>query len=71
MAKFSLAFIIPSDKSQLKHFIAEGIDQDSILKKFFTEQLTPFYSDDEQGYHYFLEDFFDAENPSGSIITLE
>ncbi|MBN1981299.1 MAG: hypothetical protein JW795_07205 [Chitinivibrionales bacterium] len=71
MAKFSIAFITPQQKNQLKHRIVEGPDQETALRSFYNDELTEFYSDDDQGYHYFKEDFFDSENPGGSIIVCE
>jgi guanylate kinase len=71
MPKFSIAFIVPAEKSQLKHRIVEGTDQESALKSFFNEETAEFYSNDDQGYFYFKEDFFDQAVPSGSIIPCQ
>ena len=71
MPKFSIAFIAPSQQSQLRHRIVEGEDQETALKTFFNEEASDCYSADEQGYYYFKEDFFDETNPSGNIITFE
>lgn len=71
MPKFSIAFISPNQKNQLKHRIIEGTDQESVLRFFYNEELTDFYSNDDQGYHYFKEDFFDSESPSGSVIICD
>jgi hypothetical protein len=49
----------------------EGPDQETVLKKFFEDETAEFYSNDEQGYHYFKEDFFDTTSGAGSIITIE
>jgi hypothetical protein len=71
MPKFSIAFIAPSKVSTLKHRIVEGQDQDSALKSFFSDEASEFYSDDDQGFFYFKEDFFDETNPSGSVVRCE
>lgn len=70
MPKFSIAFIIPQGNEQLKHRIIESPDQESALQQFFKEETAEFYSQDEQGYYYFKEDFSDSSNPQGSIIPL-
>ncbi len=71
MPKFSVVFLAPGEKNQFIHRIIESTDKDSALRTFFTEETTEFYSNDEQGYYYFKEDFFDTSNPSGSIIPCE
>ena len=70
MPKFSIAFIVPVGTHRLKHRIIESSDQDSALRKFFKEEIVDFYSDDEQGYFYFKEDFLDTD-PTGSIINCD
>jgi guanylate kinase len=71
MPKFAVAFITPEDKPQLKHCIVESPEKETALKTFFLENAKEFYSDDEQGYYYFKEDFFDESYASGNIIELE
>lgn len=71
MPKFSIAFATPGDKMQLLHRIIDSPDQDAALKTFFNEEATRFYSDDDQGYFYFKEDFNDASYPCGSIIQCD
>ncbi|HMD69025.1 MAG TPA: hypothetical protein VKF42_09130 [Chitinivibrionales bacterium] len=71
MAKFSIAFIVPARTNNLRHRIVESQDQDSALKSFFSEEASEFYSDDDQGFFYFKEDFFDEANSSGSVIRLD
>jgi hypothetical protein len=68
MPKFSIAFVAPAENSQLKHRIMEGADQESALRSFFSEEAAEYYSNDDQGYFYFKEDFFDQAIPSGSVI---
>ncbi len=71
MPKFSVVFIAPEEKKQLKHKILEAADQDEALRTFFDEEAKTFYSEDEQGFFYFKEDFFYAESPSGSILSCD
>jgi len=71
MPKFSIAFIAPSQTSQLKHRIIESADQDTAMRTFFAEELVDCYSADDQGYFYFKDDFFDKVTPFGSIIKLD
>jgi hypothetical protein len=71
MSKFSIAFIVPSKTSPLRHRIIDSQDQDSALRTFFTEEAAEFYSDDDQGFFYFKEDFFDETNASGNVIRCE
>ena len=70
MPRFAVAFVTPSQNSQLVHKIMEGENKESVLKTFFTESVSEFYSNDEQGFHYFKDDFFDDTTPSGSIIEI-
>jgi len=71
MSKFSIAFIVPSKTSPLRHRIIEGQDQDTALRSFFNEEAAEFYSNDDQGFFYFKEDFFDETNASGNVIRCE
>ena len=71
MSKFAIAFVIPSKDNLLKHKIVEGPDKDTALKTFFTEEVSEFYSNDEQGYYYFKEDFGDQGIAAGSILPCD
>jgi hypothetical protein len=70
MPRFAVAFVTPSQNGQLVHRIIEGENKETVLKSFFSESASDFYSNDEQGFHYFKEDFFDDTTPSGSIIEV-
>jgi hypothetical protein len=70
MPKFAIAFILPSKSSQLCHRIIETDSQEDALKRYFEEELKEYYSEDDQGFHYFKEDFFDERTRVGSIIEL-
>jgi hypothetical protein len=71
MAKYAIAFIVPSKSGTLRHSIMEGENRDSALRRFFNEEASEFYSNDDQGFYYFKEDFFDETTGSGSIIECE
>jgi hypothetical protein len=70
MSKYAIAFITPSKRMQLRHKIVEGENRESALRAFFGENASEFYSDNEQGFLYFKEDFFDDAGPAGNIIEL-
>ena len=70
MPRFAIAFVTPSQNGQLVHRILEGENKETVLKTLFTESVSEFYSNDEQGFHYFKEDFFDDTTPGGSIIEI-
>jgi len=71
MSKYAIAFVTPAKRMALRHAIMEGENRESALRRFFGENAGEFYSNDEHGFIYFKEDFFDEGNPSGSIIELE
>ena len=70
MSKYAIAFIVPSETSQLCHRIVEGDTKETALRRFFDDDVKGCYSEDDQGFFYFKEDFFDEQARSGSIIEL-
>lgn len=70
MPRFAIAFMTPESEPKLIHKIIESETKEIALRKFFNESVTDYYSSDEDGFHYFKEDFFDDSSPSGSIIEL-
>ena len=70
MPKYAIAFVTPSEEHAIRHSILEADDADAALKAFFKENACEFYSDNEQGYHYFREDFYDDSLKAGSVIQL-
>lgn len=70
MPRFAIAFVTPSEQSRLLHRILESENKETALRSFFNESAREFYSNDEQGYHYFKEDFFDDVSVGGSIIEV-
>lgn len=70
MPRFAVAFVTPSENGQLLHRVIENTDKETALRSFFNEFAHEYYSADEQGYHYFKEDFFDDVAAGGSIIEI-
>ena len=70
MPKYAIAFIAPTESAQLRHKIMEGENKEIALRKFFTEEASEFYYNDEQGFYYLKDDFFDTNTSSGSIIEI-
>lgn len=70
MPRFAVAFITPTENGQLIHRLVESQDKESALRSFFSESVSEFYSADEQGFHYFKDDFLDDVSVGGSIIEV-
>jgi hypothetical protein len=71
MSKFAIAFVVPAKNSpSIRHRLVEGETKEAALRRFFDEELKEFYSEDDQGFFYFKEDFFDDRVQSGSIIEV-
>jgi hypothetical protein len=71
MSKYAIAFILPSKSSpQVCQRIVEGDTRETALRHFFDQELKEYYSEDDQGFFYFKEDFFDDRTQSGSIIEV-
>lgn len=71
MPNYAIAFIVPSKNSILSHRIIEADNKDAALRRFFDEEMKEYYSEDEQGFFYFKEDFDDDRARIGSIIELK
>jgi guanylate kinase len=70
MPNFSIAFVAPSKNTQLCHRIIEADNKEAALRRFFEEELKEYYSEDDQGYFYFKEDFTDERTRIGNMIEL-
>ena len=71
MSKFAIAFVVPAKNSPaVRQRIVEGESKEAALRRFFNDELKEYYSEDDQGFFYFKEDFFDERAQSGSIIEL-
>ena len=68
MARYSIAFV--SAKPSLIHKVVEMDSQESALHFFFKQHVTQGYTQDAEGYSYFLEDFKSPEEPMGSILEV-
>ena len=69
MNKFSIAFISPGNN--LLHRIIMAKTEDEALRLFFQEINLASYSQDDDGFYYFKEDFNFGERPAGSIIKID
>jgi hypothetical protein len=70
MPRFAVAFITPTSSARLIHKIIESDTKDAALRKFFADTIAEHYSNDEQGFYYFKEDFYDEETGAGSLIEI-
>jgi len=71
MSKYAIAFVLHSkSNTTVCHRVIEGESREAALRSFFDQELKDYYSEDDQGFYYFKEDFFDDRSPSGSIIEL-
>lgn len=68
MPKYSIAFVTP--KPALIHKVVEMDSKESALKFFFQQYVLQGYSQDVEGYGYFLEDFNAPEEPLGSMLEV-
>jgi hypothetical protein len=68
MPRYSVAFV--SAKPSLIHKVVEMDSRESALKYFFQQYVSQGYTQDAEGYSYFLEDFQSPEEPMGNIIEL-
>jgi len=69
MNLFSIAFITPSNIPGLCHSIIKAETEEAAMKKFFNAHASSFYSDDDKGFYYFKEDFYDTG--AGNIIRID
>ncbi len=70
MPRFAIAFITSTPSARLSQKIVESDNKDTALRKFFNENVSEHYSNDEQGFYYFKEDFYDEETGAGNIIEI-
>jgi hypothetical protein len=68
MPRYAIAFISP--KPSLIHQVVEMDSRESALRYFFNQYVGQGYSQDNEGFSYFKEDFADPENPLGSILEV-
>ena len=68
MPRYAIAFVTP--KPSLIHKTVEMDSREAALKFFFKQHVSQGYSQDAEGYSYFLEDFDSADEPMGSILEI-
>lgn len=68
MNKYSIAFISPGNN--LLHRIVMAKTEEEALITFFREIKLASYTQDDEGFYYFKEDFTFGERPAGSVIKL-
>ncbi len=69
MNKYSIAFISPG--GNLLHHIVMAKTEDEALQLFFKEIKLASYTNDDDGFFYFKEDFNYGKRPVGSIIKID
>jgi hypothetical protein len=69
MPRYALAFITP--KSTLVHALVEMDSREAALRSFFLEHLAgKHYTQDDEGYSYFSEDFNNPDEQQGSLLEV-
>ncbi len=68
MPKYAIAFITP--KPSLVQKVVEMDSKEAALRFFFQQHVGTSYSQDAEGYSYFIEDFNNPDEPMGSILEV-
>jgi len=69
MPRYAISFV--TSKPSLIHRLVEMDSRDAALRAFFNEYAAAEgYSNDAEGYAYFLEDFNNSEEPMGSVLEV-
>jgi hypothetical protein len=69
MPRYAISFV--TAKPALIHQLVEMDSRDAALRAFFRDYAVPQgYTNDAEGYAYFLEDFNNPEEPMGSILEV-
>jgi hypothetical protein len=68
MPRYAIAFVTPKPSLILQ--VVEMDSRDSALRYFFNHYVTHGYSQDNEGFGYFKEDFADPESPLGGILEI-
>ena len=69
MPRYAIAFMTP--KPSLLHRVVEMDSRDAALRAFFRDHAAvEGYTNDTEGYAYFLEDFENPAEPMGSILEV-
>ncbi|OGS36459.1 MAG: hypothetical protein A2293_00040 [Elusimicrobia bacterium RIFOXYB2_FULL_49_7] len=68
MNKYSIAFLSPGNN--LLHRIVMAKNEEEALRTFFNEIKLASYTQDDEGFFYFKEDFTFGDRPAGNVIKL-
>ena len=69
MPRYAIAFVTP--KPSLVHALVEMDSRDAALRAFFRDHAAIHgYTNDAEGYAYFLEDFNNPDEPMGGMIEV-
>lgn len=68
MPRYAISFITP--KPSLIHKMVEMDSRDAAIRFFFQQYVGQNYTQDAEGYAYFLEDFNNPEEPLGNILEV-
>ncbi len=69
MPKYAIAF--KPDGQVFVHKTVETDTEQSAIRFFFDQHITEDYTQDDEGFNYFYEDFTDTDSPMGSIIQID
>jgi hypothetical protein len=69
MPKYAIAFV--TSKPVLIHHLVALDSREAALRFFFKQYLGDAYSQDEEGFTYFKDDFFNADSPMGHVLEVE
>lgn len=69
MPRYAIAFM--TAKPSLIHHFVDMDSRESALRFFFQNYVGDAYSQDEEGFSYFKEDFFQADPPMGHVLEVE
>ena len=68
MPKYAIAFVTP--KPSLIQKVVEMDSREAALRFFFQHHVGTSYTQDAEGYAYFIEDFNNPDEPLGSILEV-
>jgi hypothetical protein len=69
MPRYSIAFV--TSKPSLIHYLVSMDSREAALLFFFKQYVSEDYSQDDEGFAYFRDDFFNPETPMGSVLEVE
>lgn len=69
MPRYAIAFV--TAKPSLIHQLVSMDSREAALRYFFKQYIGDAYSQDEEGYAYFKDDFFNADSPMGHVLEVD